>query len=421
MTSPLRRCALMAGLLLGAEAALAAPICTPRGDEETHLSAEILREALMARSPSSAEAVLALLRLGTLRCSDHVGVVQALAQDAGSLRSESGRQLGLAAWQHLQELRPDSHLNPTYQARVVHLAARTSPLDLDALAEQVRRFEAAYGPGSGWVEALAADEGLQVTHRATRREVLQTAASAAHNRARTTGLAEDWDRALTWTLWLGGDGTDPEATRAWALAAWESGDPARAEAVLRTQAGDHPDQAVAALGTLATLHWNERVVTRGKLAAPPEAREPESWLVLEGGHTRARYPLADADHALLRVTDDFLALSPPEDADPSPPGLALAAAVVTLTHGQLPETRARLVAVLRAWPASPEAVQAAGTLAAIGETYRRAPRAERPADLCVDHAAAVAWADQAGADADPDTLGALAGWRAPRCRGGAAD
>jgi|GEM_PF-6189009 len=408
-------------LTTGSPSARAAPICTPRDDEETAMSAEILLEAVMARSPTDAAQTVEVLRLGTLRCSDHAGVVQAMAQQAAGGRSDLSKQISVGAWRHLQALRPDSHLNPSYQARVVHLEARRAPLDLDVLAVHVDDFEKRYGPGSGWEEALAADPELQIAHRVIRRDVLQLAASAAHARARETDAAEDWDRALTWTLRLGGDGTDPVATRAWALAAWESGDRPRAETVLREQAETRPDHALAALGMLATLHWNTRVVTRGSLAAPPEAPEPEDLLFLEGGHMRPRYALAVGDRALLRATDDYLALDPPGDADPTPASLALAAAVVTVTHGQLPESRARLAALMSRWPTSPEASQAALTLAAIGATYAHTPRRDRPPDLCQDHAVAVGWAQAAAADADPAALDAIEAWRAPRCRGGAAE
>ncbi len=412
---------LLTALDLAPPAHATPPACTPRDDEELHLSAEILLEALMARSPRDTDAALEILGTGTLRCSEHIGVVQALGSIASGARSDLGRQVGVAAWLHLQDLRPDSHLNPNYQARVVHLLARRTPVDLDALADQVDAFERRYGPGSGWDEALAADEALQVAHRATRREVLQLAAATAHARARETDAPEDWDRALTWALRLGGDGSDPQATRAWALAAWESGDRLRAETVLREQADADPDEALAALGMLASLHWTTRAVSRGSLAAPPENPEPEGVLLLEGGHVRARFPLAVDDRALLRSTDDYLALGPPADGDPDPAALALAAAVVTVTHGQWPESRTRLVAILETWPESSQASEAATTLAAIGATYAHAPRKERPADLCEDHAAAAAWAELSTANADPEALDAVGAWRAPRCRGGAGD
>ena len=128
-----------------------------RDEEETRLSAEILQDALRARAPQDTEDVLETLRLGTLRCSDHLGVVQTLAQQAAAERSNLGRQISIAGWLHLQDLRPDSHLNPSYQARVVHLEARRSPLDLDVLAAQIELFERRYGRDSGWEEALAAD------------------------------------------------------------------------------------------------------------------------------------------------------------------------------------------------------------------------------------------------------------------------
>jgi hypothetical protein len=399
----------------------AGQFCNPKDLEETHILAEMLLDSVLAQAPADAAHAVEVLRLGGLRCSDNLGVVQAMAQEAGALRSGFGRQLAIAGWQHLQGLRPDSHLNPAYQARVVYLVAHASPIDVEELSKQVGLFEKRYGPGSGWVEALAADEALQVVHRATRREVLQTAASAAHARARETRELEDWDQVLSWTLRLGGDGSDPEATRAWALAAWESGDKLKAESVLREQAENQPQEALSAMAMLAALHWNAQVVTRGSLAAPPIAEAPEQVMVLEGGHLRPRYPLAVQDRALLRAADDYLAILPPVDTVPSPPSIALAAAVLTLGHGQLPETQARLVGLIQTWPESAEAETAICTLSQIGTTYAQASRQDRPPELCRDHAVAVAWAKGPGANAGPDAHDALAAWRTPRCRGALKD
>jgi hypothetical protein len=191
--------------------------------------------------------------------------------------------------------------------------------------------------------------------------------------------------------------------------------------VLREQATSDPPQALEALGTLVSLHWVTRVVTRGSLGSPPEAPEPEALLLLEGGHVRPSFPLSVDDRALLRAVDDYLTLDPPVDMQPTPPSAALAAAVVTVTHGQLDESRARLSELLIRWPESQEAPQAARAVAQIGTTYAHAPRSDRPADLCDDYAVLTAWADAAPPDTDPATLDAVAAWRAPRCRGGARD
>ena len=398
--------------------ATAAPICTPRDEADVEAAAGLLREALDAQAPQSTDETLTILRRGSLRCADHQAVVLSLASSASQstgARSDLDREVAVAAWTHLQQLRPDAHTNPSYQARVVHLEARRSPLDLGRLAAAVSFFEAHYGPGTDWEAALAADPQLLVEQRATRTEVLEVAASAAHARARETRTPEDWDQALTWLQRLGGEGRDPTATRAWALAAWESGDRVRAEQALRDQAAHDPDVALLALGTLVTLHWNRRVAVRGGGAGA--AGGGGASLVLEGGHTRPRWPMTPDDEVLLSAADDWLALSPPAGSDPEPAALALGMGALTLTHGWFLETRVRLRQLLETWPASEEATLAAGTLVAIGEMYGRASRPDRPADLCADLQLLRAWAEAEGASvADADTLGAIAGWRLPRCR-----